>query len=193
MRNRADKQIPMRSYDLLLLAPSSQLSACWLASRSMLFMLFALCSLTVHAYGAEISMEAEANLEQATIRKQFGSANNISRKKTEETFLVEVIRDMQGLNKGLSLRESMPEGNGMLFVLDASQEHAFWMKGMRFPLDIIFIGRDMQITEILENLQPCEQCPLYFPKERPTYALEINADLARKHSLSVGDTMVIEK
>lgn len=145
------------------------------------------------ASGAEISIGAETNLRKVTIRKQFGSAHDMVREKTEETFLVEVIRDRQSLKKGLSHRESMPEENGMLFVLDVSQEHAFWMKGMRFPLDIIFMGGDMRITEILENLQPCEQCPIYFPKERPAYALEINAGLARKHGLSVNDTMVFDK
>jgi uncharacterized protein len=128
-----------------------------------------------------------------SIRKQFGSANNMSGKETEEIFLVEVIRDMEGLKKGLSDREGLPEGNGMLFVLDASQGHGFWMKGMRFPLDIIFIGKEMQITEILENLQPCEECPIYVPTHQPAYVLEINAGLTRRYGLSVGDTLVFEK
>jgi len=145
------------------------------------------------ASGAEISKGAEPNLKKVTIRKQFGSAQDMLRKETDGTFFVEVIRDKEGLKKGLSLRASMPEGHGMLFVFDPSQEHAFWMKGMRFPLDIIFIGGDMQITEILENLQPCGECPLYFPKGRPAYALELNAGIARKYNLSVGDTMVLEK
>jgi uncharacterized membrane protein (UPF0127 family) len=171
----------------------SRLTPYALRSFALRSLLFALCSLTVHAFGTEISIGAETNLKKVTIRKQFGSAHDMVREKTEETFLVEVIRDMESLKKGLSHRESMPEENGMLFVLDVSQEHAFWMKGMRFPLDIVFMGEDMRITEILENLQPCEQCPIYFPKERPAYALEINAGLARKHGLSVNDTMVFDK
>jgi len=145
------------------------------------------------ASGAETSMTAEITIKKVTIRKQVGAAHDIFRIKTEVTFLVEVIRDTQGLKKGLSHTKSMPEGNGMLFVLDASQEHAFWMKEMRFPLDIIFIGKDLQITEILENLQPCEQCPVFFPKKQPAYALEINAGLSRRYGLSVGDTLVFEK
>jgi uncharacterized membrane protein (UPF0127 family) len=143
--------------------------------------------------GAEISVGAEAGLKKVIIRKQFGPAHDMFRKEIEEIFHVEVIRDSQGLEKGLSGRESMHEDNGMLFVLDASQEHAFWMKGMKFPLDIIFIGENMRITEIRENLQPCEECPIYFPKVRPAYALEINAGLTRKRGLSVNDTMVLEK
>ena len=143
--------------------------------------------------GAEISLRSEPTLKKVTIRKQIRSAQGMLKKETDGTFFVEVIRDKEGLKKGLSFRASMPEGHGMLFVLDPSQEHAFWMKGMRFPLDIIFIGRDMKITEILENLQPCGECPLYFPKGRPAYALELNAGIARKYNLSVGDTMVLEK
>lgn len=145
------------------------------------------------ASGIELTTDAEANLKKVIIRKPSGSVQARSRENIEKTFLVEVMRDKEGLRKGLSLRESMPEGHGMLFVLDVSQEHAFWMKGMRFPLDILFIGRDMKITELLENLQPCERCPLYFPKEQPAYALELNAGQSRKQSLSVGDTMLFEK
>lgn len=159
----------------------------------MLFTLFALCFLSVHAFAAETSTKPKPTLKKVTIRKQSGAVHALSNIKTEETFLVEVIRDMQDLKKGLSHRESMAEGHGMLFVLDASQEHAFWMKDMRFPLDIIFMRGDMQIIEILEDLQPCtEECPIYFPKKRPAYALEINAGLARKYGLAVGNIMVFE-
>ncbi|MBI5076268.1 MAG: DUF192 domain-containing protein [Nitrospirae bacterium] len=155
--------------------------------------IYALCSLTVLTFGADISAGEKTALKKVTIREQPGSTRDIVKGKAGKSFLVEVIKDMQGLKKGLSQRKSMPEENGMLFVLDIAQEHAFWMKGMKFPLDIIFIGPDMQITEILEDLQPCEKCPVYFPMKRPAYALELNAGLARKHRLSVGDTLVIEK
>ena len=157
------------------------------------FFTFLIVSGSATGSGAEISLRSEPTLKKVTIRQQIRSAQDMLRKETDGTFIVEVIRDKEGLKKGLSLRASMPEGHGMLFVLDPSQEHAFWMKGMRFPLDIIFIGRDMKITEILENLQPCERCPVYFPKGQPAYALELNAGIARKYSLSVGDTMVLEK
>ena len=155
--------------------------------------LYALCVLSAHASGAEIRIERGTTREKVTIRKALRPGHDASEKKTKETFLVEMIRDMQGLGKGLSQRQSMQEDHGMLFVLDGSQEHAFWMKGMMFPLDIIFTDGNMQIIEILENLQPCEQCPLYFPEGLPAFALEINAGLSKKLGISVGDTLVIEK
>lgn len=156
------------------------------------FLLFSL-PLSSSAFAAETSSGAEAALKKVTIRKQHAPAHDIFRKKIEETFQVEVVRDTQGIEKGLSGRELIPEDHGMLFVLDTSQEHAFWMKGMRFPLDLIFIGSAMQITEILENLQPCEDCPVHFPKMRPAYLIEINAGLTKRLGIAIGDTLVINK
>ncbi len=152
-----------------------------------------LCLLPFTVLAAETAVEKRAALEKVTIHKESGPRHDRASKKTEETFLVEVVKDREGLKKGLSEREFMPEDHGMLFVIDSSQEHAFWMKGMRFPLDIIFLGENMHIIEILEDLQPCGNCPVYFPKGRPSYALEINAGLAKKLGLAIGDTLVIEK
>lgn len=187
MHGRVDMQMlrPFQASTDLRLHAFSLLRVC--------FFTFLIVSGSATGYGSEISLRSEPILEKVTIRKQVRSAQDMLRKETERTFFVEVVRDLQDIEKGLSHRESMPEAHGMLFVLDPSQEHAFWMKGMRFALDIIFIGEDMQLTEILENLQPCKECPVYFPKGQPAYALELNAGIARKYNLSVGDTMVLEK
>ncbi len=40
---------------------------------------------------------------------------------------------------GLGYRNGLVEGTGMLFVFPESSERSFWMKGMRFCLDIIWI------------------------------------------------------
>ncbi len=171
----------------------------WRAIHALRFTLYGLlfalclCFLPVLASAAEISSGVRADLKQVTILKHPESPRGAVTRKTEEIFLVEVVRDLQGLKKGLSQRQSMPEGHGMLFLLDAAKEHAFWMKGMKFPLDIIFIGEDRKITEILENLQPCEECPVYFPKIRPAYALELNAGLSKRLGIAIGDTLVINK
>lgn len=142
---------------------------------------------------AAVSIKTGADLKKVALLKQSGPADGMLGENTAGTFYVEVITDALGLRDGLSHRESMPEHHGMLFVLDSSKEHVFWMKGMIFPLDIIFIGKDMRITEILENLQPCEECPVYFPKVPPAFALEINAGLSRRYGIEKGDTLVIDR
>ena len=54
---------------------------------------------------------------------------------------------------GLGYRNGLEEGTGMLFVGDAPRTHTFWMKGMRFCLDIIWI-EDGTIVGAAENVCP---------------------------------------
>ncbi|MBI5848228.1 MAG: DUF192 domain-containing protein [Nitrospirae bacterium] len=187
MHARAIRQVPIRYFD------QNNVPGYAVALLRLCLLLFLVLSAMAVSCAAETSTSAGPTLKKAVFRKPSGAAQDLSGEKAGETFLVEVIRDKEGLRKGLSSRDGMPEEQGMLFVLEASEDHVFWMKGMRIPLDIIFMGKDKQITEILENLQPCRQCPLYFPRKRPSYALELNAGMARKQGLSVGDTMVIEE
>lgn len=54
---------------------------------------------------------------------------------------------------GLGYRNGLAPGTGMLFVFPESSERSFWMKGMRFCLDIIWIDVD-EITGAAESVCP---------------------------------------
>ncbi len=41
----------------------------------------------------------------------------------------------------------------MLFLFEAPKRQSFWMKGMRFPLDIVFLSRG-KIIFIARGIQP---------------------------------------
>jgi len=49
---------------------------------------------------------------------------------------------------GLSDTDSLPDGEGMLFVHGGEGEQTYVMRGMSFPLDIVFIGAEGRITTI---------------------------------------------
>ncbi|GEM_PF-6349034 len=81
---------------------------------------------------------------------------------------------------GLSGRASLDQKAGMLFVLSPEKDWGFWMKGMRFPLDIYWLDSSGKITA-KESLRPCvtlltypEQtvCPTYTHSAK--YVLETN-------------------
>src|ERR671921_2143509 len=57
--------------------------------------------------------------------------------------------------KGLSIKNTLNENEGMLFIFDTPKEYSFWMKDMKFPIDIIWISSDNKIVHIEKNLQPC--------------------------------------
>jgi uncharacterized membrane protein (UPF0127 family) len=93
--------------------------------------------------------------------------------------------------KGLGFRESLGQKEGMLFILGPG-EHKFWMKNMRFPLDLIWIDGEKKIIDIKENLIPCnsDSCPLFGPDQgQAEYVLEVNSGFVRENNIKIGDTI----
>ncbi len=90
--------------------------------------------------------------------------------------------------KGLSGRASLPEKSGMLFVFSKPDIQKFWMAGMRFPLDIIWIN-DNTVLEIVTLNPPTAQAPApesWSSKKFADRVLELNAGLAEKLGITVG-------
>lgn len=70
------------------------------------------------------------------------------------------------MSKGLSVKDQLKENEAMLFVFEQSARHSFWMKDMKFPIDIIWLDSDEKVVYIKENMQPCIStiiCLLYTP------------------------------
>jgi len=107
---------------------------------------------------------------------------------------VEIADTSSKRNKGLSDRSSLKENEGMLFVYNRPDKVAFWMKGMKFPLDFIWIKVD-KIVDILPNVPPPAQgqkdqdLPIYSSKELIDKVLEVNAGAAQRLNMKVGDTI----
>ncbi len=90
--------------------------------------------------------------------------------------------------KGLSGREGLGPDEGMLFIFEKLDTYAFWMKDMRFPIDILWI-RDGAIADITTDVPqpvPGQELPLYFPKIPVDRVLEVRAGYARAHGLRIG-------
>ncbi|MGN6628953.1 MAG: DUF192 domain-containing protein [Candidatus Nitrosocosmicus sp.] len=96
--------------------------------------------------------------------------------------------------KGLSIKNSLNDSEGMLFPFDKPGDYSFWMKDMKFPIDILWIDTNNKIVHIEKNLQPCIfflLCPSYSPHSNSKYVLEINADLTTRNNITVGDSVYI--
>lgn len=115
----------------------------------------------------------------------------------DKKFNLYVADTVEELQKGLSGRDNLKDDEGMLFVFSEKGEHAFWMRDMKFPIDIIFIN-DNKIVDIYRNVQPPEdnsstsQLPTYAPSEPSNYVLEVKAGLSEKNDITEGDTVKIE-
>ena len=63
-------------------------------------------------------------------------------------------------NQGLMFVKSLPAQRGMLFLFDAPQITAFWMKNTLIPLDLLFIAPDGRIIRIAENATPLSEAAI---------------------------------
>ncbi len=108
-----------------------------------------------------------------------------------QEFKVEVADTAYLRSQGLSGREALPEDAGMLFIFGSSTVQTFWMKGMKFPLDMIWIRGD-RIAGIEKNVPPepgksAFNLTLYSSPEPVDKVLEINAGLSERYGFEVGD------
>lgn len=65
----------------------------------------------------------------------------------DETFSVKVVSSDSGRRRGLSGLKSLPSGNGLVLKYDEPTSMTVTMRGMNFPLDLIFI-RDSKVIAV---------------------------------------------
>jgi uncharacterized membrane protein (UPF0127 family) len=91
--------------------------------------------------------------------------------------------------RGLMFRETMEESQGMLFIFEEEERHRFWMKNMRFAIDILWLDRQRKIIHCEPQAPPCQQdpCPTYGPDAPAAFVLELQSGFTEKHSLKLYD------
>ena len=100
--------------------------------------------------------------------------------------------------KGLDIKNNLTENQGMLFVFEQPDKYGFWMKGMKFPIDIIWLDSNGAVTHIEHSLKPCPPsnsnlvCPVYFPEKESLYVLETVPGFSMKHSVRLGSHVGLE-
>lgn len=106
---------------------------------------------------------------------------------------VEISNDPVSRARGLSGRESLAEDAGMLFLFGEKNTPRFWMKGMQFPLDMIWISGN-EIVDMDQNVLPESGIPktFYFPDVPVDKVLEVQGGFAVRNGLQVGDRLEIE-
>ncbi len=91
---------------------------------------------------------------------------------------------------GLSGHAPLTDNEGMYFIFPVPAIYPFWMKGMNFPIDIVWI-RGEKVVGIVENAAAPDSGSLeiYSPPSLVDGVLEINAGLSDKLGFQVGDVV----
>lgn len=105
----------------------------------------------------------------------------------EEQFTIEVADDNAERSRGLMFRRDLPERRGMLFVFENTRRVAFWMKNTPLPLDLIFVGEDGRVLDILPGV-PFSEAPIA-PEGMVRFVLEVHEGVAKSAGIDVGDRL----
>jgi uncharacterized membrane protein (UPF0127 family) len=89
---------------------------------------------------------------------------------------------------GLGKRTGLAPDRGMLFIYDKPANPCFWMKGMQFPIDIVWLDAGKKVIQIEENVSP-DTYPQTFCSAKPAqYVIELFPGAA-KAGFKVGDKL----
>ena len=97
--------------------------------------------------------------------------------------------------KGLSDRDGLEPGTGMLFIFEDREVSSFWMRKMLFSLDFVWISEDCRVVDITSNVPfpkpdtPTSSLPSYRPSTSAAYNFEINAGEASEFGIRVDDAV----
>jgi len=103
----------------------------------------------------------------------------------EKTLTTEVADDEPERETGMMFRKAMADGTAMLFVLEAPQHAAFWMRNTLIPLSVAYLNASGMILEI-HDLKPKDETPVNSQFDTIAYAIEVPQGWFAKNGILPG-------
>lgn len=80
----------------------------------------------------------------------------------------------------------------MLFIFEEPGLYGFWMKDMKFDIDMIWLDKKGTVVH-LEAAVPADSYPqIYYPSVPASYVLELNSGESEQLGLDIGDIVNLE-
>ena len=130
------------------------------------------------------------NSNKVNLTKNNIELNNIDFVKIDDKEIkVEIVKTKEAQAIGLSGREELKKDEGMLFVFEQPAVYSFWMKGMKFSIDMIWLDQDKKIIYIQKNATPESYPESFGPKQNALYVLEVVSGFSEENNLKIGDIL----
>ena len=105
---------------------------------------------------------------------------------------VELALTTEQQTRGLSGRDSLAPGTGMLFKFAKADKYQFWMKDMKFALDFIWVSKG-KVVQLNNDVSPPTNespYPVIIKALEPIDAvIEMPAGWVKENSVKVGDNV----
>ncbi len=109
-----------------------------------------------------------------------------------ETLQIEIAETPASRTRGLGFHKPLQENEGMLFLFPVADRYPFWMKDMKFPIDIIWFNQG-RVVDIAPNvpISVTKDLPLYTSRLPYQSALELKAGFSERHGVKIGDPITL--
>jgi len=110
----------------------------------------------------------------------------------ENCLMCEIADEANEQAIGLMYKDSLPENECMLFVFQNEGYHDFWMRNVKFPLDIIWISSGMEVVQT-EHAGTCFDmpCSTHGSTTPAIYVVETNFGFTEKNNITVANKVSI--
>lgn len=145
--------------------------------------IFAIVSIATGVYFYFIGLPDPSITSLGTARAKIGDGN----------FTLYTPINDEGMQKGLSIFKSLQQDHGMLFRGLPVGTQTFWMKDMKFNIDILWVNKDNQIIHIVYDASK-DSYPQKFsnpPGTASAYVIELNSGMCDKFGISAGTVVAI--
>lgn len=104
---------------------------------------------------------------------------------------VTVVETQAERRQGLSGKDGLKEYEGMFFIFDKPDRYGFWMKEMKFSIDIVWI-KDGSVVDIKKSVSPITYPEIFYPQEAANMVIELSSGFCDTHNVSVGDSFSVK-
>ena len=133
-----------------------------------------------------------------TARPELHDGRTVTVKIDKALIKAKVAAKDQSRAAGLAAVPQLSDKDGMLFTYPQPQVPEYWMKGVAYPIDIIWI-RDDTVSEVTANVPgsaggtPDDQLPRYRPTAPVTHVIEVSGGWTTRNGIQPGDPVRITR
>ncbi len=104
-----------------------------------------------------------------------------------QSFDTEIAKSSTEFAKGLGGRPCILSDQAMLFSFRQPGHYAFWMKDVKFPIDIVWISSDHKVAGVEIDVQPSSYPDKFVNRDNlAQYVMEVKANRAKDLHIDIG-------
>ena len=109
------------------------------------------------------------------------------------TFTLYIADNNFKIKKWLSIFKNIKKNQGMIFIFPDTNYYGFWMKNMKFDIDLLWINKNWKIVWYINNFKKETYPKIFFPAKKIKYVIELNNQAIEKYNIKTWNLIVQSK